>query len=138
MVKSSERQEAWLLFKKHDEWARDQADYDVTDALPDSVVAHPLPFAEEAIDCQEYCVGALVSSQVVPVLVEVEIEPPSPRPSSEATATILLPSVEQAMACHSLFVSALVSSQAWAKLAGIAARSNPAVIPPAANTFEFM
>jgi bifunctional non-homologous end joining protein LigD len=42
IAKPGERQEPWLLFKKHDEWERRHADYDVVSALPDSVIAHPL------------------------------------------------------------------------------------------------
>ena len=42
IAKPGERQEPWLLFKKHDEWERPHAAYDVVAALPDSVVAHPL------------------------------------------------------------------------------------------------
>ena len=42
IAKPGERQEPWLLFKKHDEWERRHADYDVVGALPDSVIAHPL------------------------------------------------------------------------------------------------
>jgi bifunctional non-homologous end joining protein LigD len=42
IAKPGERQEPWLLFKKHDEWERPHADYDVASALPDSVIAHPL------------------------------------------------------------------------------------------------
>ena len=34
--------EAWLLFKKRDEFARLSTDYDVLSALPDSVIARPL------------------------------------------------------------------------------------------------
>ncbi len=48
IAKPGERQEPWLLFKKHDEWERPHADYDVTNALPDSVMAHPLPPLEAA------------------------------------------------------------------------------------------
>src|SRR4051812_25635172 len=44
--KPDERQEPWLLFKKHDEWERSHADYDVVAALPDSVIAKPLPLLE--------------------------------------------------------------------------------------------
>ncbi|HEX7637651.1 MAG TPA: non-homologous end-joining DNA ligase, partial [Burkholderiaceae bacterium] len=43
IARPGERQDAWLLFKKHDEWARPHAGYDVVTALPDSVVAQPLP-----------------------------------------------------------------------------------------------
>jgi bifunctional non-homologous end joining protein LigD len=47
LVRSSrgeqQRQEQWLLFKKRDEFARPHADYDVVAALPDSVIAKPLP-----------------------------------------------------------------------------------------------
>jgi bifunctional non-homologous end joining protein LigD len=46
IAKPGERQEPWLLFKKHDEWARPRAGYDVVGALPDSVVAHPLPLLD--------------------------------------------------------------------------------------------
>ena len=46
IAKPGERQEPWLLFKKHDEWERPHADYDVVGALPDSVVAHPLPWLD--------------------------------------------------------------------------------------------
>ncbi len=42
IAKPGERQEPWLLFKKHDGWERPHADYDVVSALPDSVIAHPL------------------------------------------------------------------------------------------------
>ena len=48
IAKPGERQEPWLLFKKHDEWERPHAEYDVVSALPDSVVAHPLPPLDEA------------------------------------------------------------------------------------------
>jgi bifunctional non-homologous end joining protein LigD len=47
IAKPGERQEAWLLFKKHDEWERPHDDYDVTVALPDSVRAKPLPMLED-------------------------------------------------------------------------------------------
>ncbi len=40
--KPGERQIPWLLFKKHDPYARPRAEYDVVTALPDSVVARPL------------------------------------------------------------------------------------------------
>jgi bifunctional non-homologous end joining protein LigD len=43
--KPGDRQIAWLLFKKHDEYERAKADYDVVSALPDSVVAKPLGVA---------------------------------------------------------------------------------------------
>ena len=42
IAKPGERQEPWLLFKKHDEWERPHADYDVVGERPDSVIAHPL------------------------------------------------------------------------------------------------
>ncbi|WP_341679349.1 DNA ligase D [Niveibacterium sp. SC-1] len=42
IAKPGERQEAWLLFKKRDEFARPNHDYDVVSLLPDSVVAKPL------------------------------------------------------------------------------------------------
>ena len=48
IAKPGERQEPWLLFKKHDEWERPHADYDVVNALPDSIVAHPLKSLDAA------------------------------------------------------------------------------------------
>ena len=42
IAKPGDRQIAWILFKKHDAFERDKADYDVVRALPDSVVAKPL------------------------------------------------------------------------------------------------
>jgi bifunctional non-homologous end joining protein LigD len=48
IAKPGERQEPWLLFKKHDEWERPHADYDVVNALPDSIMAHPLAPLEGA------------------------------------------------------------------------------------------
>jgi bifunctional non-homologous end joining protein LigD len=44
--KPEEKRDNWLLFKKRDEWARAQEDYDVTVALPDSVVQQPLGLLE--------------------------------------------------------------------------------------------
>ena len=45
--KPSDKQEAWLLFKKRDAWVRSSDDYDVTAALPDSVIKKPLGLREE-------------------------------------------------------------------------------------------
>jgi len=42
IAKPGDRQIAWILFKKHDAYARPKAEYDVVSALPDSVVAKPL------------------------------------------------------------------------------------------------
>jgi bifunctional non-homologous end joining protein LigD len=47
IAKPGDKQDAWLLFKKRDEWARPSSQYDVTTALPDSVVEHPLGPLEE-------------------------------------------------------------------------------------------
>lgn len=44
--KPDDKQDQWMLFKKRDEWARPIAEYDVIQALPDSVVANPLGFIE--------------------------------------------------------------------------------------------
>jgi bifunctional non-homologous end joining protein LigD len=49
MPKRGERQESWLLFKKHDEWARAHKEYDIVEELPDSVIAHPLPSQESSM-----------------------------------------------------------------------------------------
>jgi bifunctional non-homologous end joining protein LigD len=42
IAKPGDRQDAWMLFKKRDEWARPLAEYDVITALPDSVIDRPL------------------------------------------------------------------------------------------------
>ena len=45
--KPGDKQDAWLLFKKRDEWARPLAEYDVIAALPDSVADKPLGPVEQ-------------------------------------------------------------------------------------------
>ena len=45
IAKPGERQEAWLLFKKRDRYARPHSEFDVVSALPDSVIARPLKAA---------------------------------------------------------------------------------------------
>ncbi|HSC65067.1 MAG TPA: DNA ligase D, partial [Caldimonas sp.] len=47
IAKPGDKQEAWMLFKKKDAWARPVAEYDVITALPDSVVARPLGLVED-------------------------------------------------------------------------------------------
>ena len=42
IAKPGEKQEAWLLFKKRDRYAKPRNAYDVVSALPDSVIAKPL------------------------------------------------------------------------------------------------
>lgn len=42
IAKPGDRQEAWILFKKRDDWARPLEEYDVVTALPDSVIEKPL------------------------------------------------------------------------------------------------
>ncbi|WP_322060691.1 DNA ligase D [Paraburkholderia sp. J63] len=46
-AKPDDAQDAWMLFKKRDEWARPLQEYDVIKALPDSVVTDPLGPVEE-------------------------------------------------------------------------------------------
>ena len=46
IAKPGDKQDAWMLFKKKDAWARPVAEYDVITALPDSVVARPLGLVE--------------------------------------------------------------------------------------------
>src|SRR5258706_474690 len=41
IAKPGDRQEAWLMFKKKDAYARPHAEYDVVSALPDSVITKP-------------------------------------------------------------------------------------------------
>jgi bifunctional non-homologous end joining protein LigD len=42
IAKPGDKQDAWMLFKKRDAWARALDEYDVISALPDSVIEHPL------------------------------------------------------------------------------------------------
>ena len=42
IAKPGDRQDAWLLFKKRDAFAKARTEYDVVSALPDSVIARPL------------------------------------------------------------------------------------------------
>lgn len=48
--KPDDRQPMWILFKKKDAYARPKAQYDVVTALPDSVIAKPLPPATRGTD----------------------------------------------------------------------------------------
>jgi bifunctional non-homologous end joining protein LigD len=45
IAKPGDRQEAWLLFKKRDEFSKPRTEYDVVTALPDSVIAKPIKAA---------------------------------------------------------------------------------------------
>ena len=45
--RDASKREQWLLIKKHDGRERPHAEYDVTVALPDSVIQHPLGLLEE-------------------------------------------------------------------------------------------
>lgn len=42
IAKKGDKQDAWMLFKKRDAWARPATEYDVIAALPDSVLQTPL------------------------------------------------------------------------------------------------
>lgn len=64
IAKPDDRQEAWLLFKKHDAWERPIDEYDVTTALPDSVIAKPLGLA--AAREPERAAAADAATPVVP------------------------------------------------------------------------
>ena len=46
--REDERQESWLLIKEPDEFVRPKSEYDVTEALPDSVIQHPPKQAQAA------------------------------------------------------------------------------------------
>ncbi|HET9645657.1 MAG TPA: non-homologous end-joining DNA ligase, partial [Burkholderiaceae bacterium] len=65
IAKPGDRQEAWILFKKRDEWARPLAEYDVIAALPDSVIDHPLGPLEEREPRVEIRTQALPSPPLV-------------------------------------------------------------------------
>jgi bifunctional non-homologous end joining protein LigD len=47
IAKPGDKQDAWMLFKKRDEWARPLDEYDVIQALPDSIATAPLGLVEE-------------------------------------------------------------------------------------------
>jgi len=46
--KANDKQDAWLLIKEHDEYARPAAEFSVVDQFPDSVAAMPMPAAAVA------------------------------------------------------------------------------------------
>ena len=82
IAKPGERQEAWLLFKKKDAYARPHAEYDVVSALPDSVITKPPPrraSAPAADDDGSELAGALkapLPAKLEPQLATLATAPP--------------------------------------------------------------
>ena len=68
IAKPDDRQEAWLLFKKRDRWARPHVEYDVVTALPDSVVAKPLKAAGGSTGSPSGAVKAPLPQTLAPQL----------------------------------------------------------------------
>lgn len=68
IAKPGERQEAWLLFKKRDRFARPRSEYDVVSALPDSVIARPLKAAPAGTDGPAGAVKAPLPATLAPQL----------------------------------------------------------------------
>ena len=72
IAKPGDKQDAWMLFKKKDEWARPLAEYDVIAALPDSVVTQPLGLVE-AREPRGTAAGATSSARVTSRRVEPDL-----------------------------------------------------------------
>ena len=82
IAKPGDRQEAWLLFKKRDGFARPHAEYDVVSALPDSVIAKPLrankaPPGEDGDAGLPGAVKAPMPAKLSPQLATLAALPPS-------------------------------------------------------------
>ena len=83
IAKPGDRQEAWLLFKKKDAYARPHAEYDVVSALPDSVITKPPKRAasESPRDTGETtpvgAVKAAMPAKLEPQLATLATTPPS-------------------------------------------------------------
>ena len=72
--KPTDRQVAWILFKKRDAYERPRSEYDVLTALPDSVVAHPLPLAgRPAPKAREQDAPASVRAEDLPGAVKARL-----------------------------------------------------------------
>jgi bifunctional non-homologous end joining protein LigD len=69
--KPGDKKDPWMLFKKHDAWARPLVDYDVIAALPDSVVAKPLGLIEEREPKAASTVAGPPSAAATPALHEL-------------------------------------------------------------------
>jgi bifunctional non-homologous end joining protein LigD len=86
IAKPGDRQEAWLLFKKKDAFARPHAEYDVVSALPDSVITKPpkhpasAPLREDRDDDSTELAGAHkapLPAKLEPQLATLATAPPS-------------------------------------------------------------
>src|SRR6202020_2302928 len=95
-----------------------------------------VPLVEEATDCQEQFVSAVVSIHVAPKFVDAQIEPPSPSPSSKAASTYFFPSHEHARHCHSKFVEASVGVHIWANALLLNIRRAQASLRTSAYCFD--
>jgi bifunctional non-homologous end joining protein LigD len=68
IAKPGDRQEAWLLFKKRDRYAKPRSEYDVVSALPDSVIAKPLKAAAGSTNDATGAVKAPLPATIAPQL----------------------------------------------------------------------
>lgn len=74
IAKPGDRQEAWLLFKKKDDYARPHAEYDVVSALPDSVITKPprQPASAPGRESRDDDGGELVGARKAPLPARLE------------------------------------------------------------------
>lgn len=68
IAKPGDKQQAWLLFKKRDRYAKARAEYDVLGALPDSVIARQLKSSSEQAAELAGAVKAALPSKLKPQL----------------------------------------------------------------------
>ena len=67
IAKPGDRQQAWLLFKKRDRYARPCSEYDLVSTLPDSVIAQPLTASGSAVAAAEITAGAASAGVKAPL-----------------------------------------------------------------------
>jgi len=83
IAKPGDRQEAWLLFKKKDSYAKPHAEYDVVSALPDSVITKPPQQAASASAGDDESAGlagavkAPIPAKLEPQLATLATAPPN-------------------------------------------------------------
>ncbi|MDB5820403.1 MAG: ATP-dependent ligase LigD phosphoesterase module / ATP-dependent ligase LigD polymerase [Rhizobacter sp.] len=88
--KPGEKNDQWMIFKKRDEWARPLADYDVIQALPDSVVTKPLGLLEaresKAVAAESPTKGEADLGNAVKAALPATLEPQLATLATEAPA----------------------------------------------------
>ena len=77
IAKPGDRQDAWLLFKKRDRFAKPRNAYDVVSALPDSVIAKPLKARSGSSERPDGAVQAPMPAILTPQLASLAAAAPT-------------------------------------------------------------